>query len=76
MKIELIEVADASYQRAEERAGEYFAALKSQLHERSYVPGLIEDIGQWKRRHMHRAPLRFFLPGHERSPIPPTFKPI
>lgn len=30
MKIELIEVADASYQRAEERAGEYFAALKAQ----------------------------------------------
>ncbi|KFN10747.1 polyprenyl synthetase family protein [Paenibacillus macerans] len=70
MKIELIEVADASYQRAEERAGEYFAALKAQLHERSYVPGLIEDIGQWKRRHIHRAPLPFLFARTRKKPDP------
>ncbi|MGZ7441331.1 polyprenyl synthetase family protein [Paenibacillus sp. TH7-28] len=70
MNIELIEVADASYRRAEERAAEYFAALKAQVLEQSYVPGLIGDFGQWKRRHIHRAPLSVIFAKTRKRPDP------
>lgn len=45
---------DTCYRSAERKAERYFATLYEQVMSKAYVPALTEDIGLWKRNHLHR----------------------
>ena len=53
MNDELIQKADACYRHAEQRAVEYFIALREQVVQKTYVPTLTNDIQSWKQNHIH-----------------------
>lgn len=58
------ELADRWYQRAENKAKDYWAALQDHVRSKSYVPLLLDDLKGWKRKHLpHRTLLPFRLRG-------------
>ncbi|WP_028608413.1 polyprenyl synthetase family protein [Paenibacillus harenae] len=54
MNKELIVDADTCYRQAEQKAASYFVSLCGQVKEKTYAHALTEDIGLWKRSHIHR----------------------
>lgn len=59
---------DTYYRLAEQKAARYFASLYEQVKEKTYVPALTEDIGLWKRNHIHRRSWLSFLSRGKRKP--------
>ncbi|WP_152393424.1 polyprenyl synthetase family protein [Paenibacillus guangzhouensis] len=66
MNVAFKDYADLGYRRAEEKAAQYFAALKVQVQEKSYVSTLTEDFHMWKKNHIHPAWLSFFSWGKKK----------
>ncbi|HWL22168.1 MAG TPA: polyprenyl synthetase family protein [Ureibacillus sp.] len=48
------------YMEAEKKALHYFSLLQDQIREQSYIQTLTEDIGVWKRNHVHSSFLSLF----------------
>lgn len=53
MNVVFTQHAERAYQRAEQQAAQYFAALDAQVKDKSYVPALTADFHMWKRNHIH-----------------------
>jgi geranylgeranyl pyrophosphate synthase len=53
--------ADACYQIAEQRAAQYFEALKQQVMQKDYVSILIKDIQAWKHNHINKNFVQYFM---------------
>ncbi len=61
MNKNLTKDADLCYQRAEQKAVDYFNELYAQVTEKTYVPVLTKDIICWKRKHINsKSRLSFF----------------
>lgn len=62
MNVKLADIANTWYERAEEKANQYFSSLQSQVLNKSYIPELIQDFQLWKRKHVTPEPfwLAFF----------------
>ncbi|MFD0618724.1 polyprenyl synthetase family protein [Paenibacillus sp. GCM10027629] len=66
MNVAFKDHADLGYRQAEEKAAQYFASLKLQVKEKTYVPTLTEDFHLWKKNHIHPAWLSFFSKGKKK----------
>ena len=66
MNVAMKDYADLGYRLAEEKAAQYFAALKVQVQEKKYVSTLTEDFHLWKKNHIHPAWLTFFSKGKKK----------
>ncbi|CAM3538019.1 polyprenyl synthetase family protein [Marinicrinis lubricantis] len=53
---------------AEQRAAQYFAVLQEQVTGKTYLPKLLEDIQQWKRKHMHHGSWLSFFSRRKEAP--------
>ncbi len=60
--------ADTGYQRAEQKALQYFASLYNQVKDKTYVTSLTEDIHIWKRSHIHPSSWLSFFSRNKRKP--------
>ncbi|URJ58893.1 polyprenyl synthetase family protein [Paenibacillus polymyxa] len=60
--------ADTGYQRAEQKALQYFASLYNQVKDKTYVTSLTEDIHIWKRNHIHPSSWLSFFSRNKRKP--------
>ncbi|WCM59893.1 polyprenyl synthetase family protein [Paenibacillus polymyxa] len=60
--------ADTGYQRAEQKALQYFASLYNQVKDKTYVTSLTEDIHTWKRNHIHPSSWLSFFSRNKRKP--------
>ncbi|WP_211745620.1 polyprenyl synthetase family protein [Paenibacillus sp. Marseille-Q4541] len=68
MNVEVANQADTWYQRAEQKAAQYFESLYVQVKEKTYVSNLTEDLQLWKRDHVHHHFLLSFLSRSKRKP--------
>ncbi|WP_339291099.1 polyprenyl synthetase family protein [Paenibacillus sp. FSL E2-0201] len=59
---------DTGYPIAEQKAAQYFAALREQFKEKTYVSTLTEDFRLWKKNHIHRRSWLSFLSRGRRKP--------
>ncbi|QNV58180.1 Farnesyl diphosphate synthase [Paenibacillus polymyxa E681] len=60
--------ADTGYQRAEQKALQYFASLYNQVKDKTYVTSLTEDIHIWKRSHIQHSSWLSFFSRKKRKP--------
>lgn len=63
MNEELIEKANSSYRKAEQKAADYFQTLKVQVSEKNYVSSLTKDFGAWKHNHIQQPSLLSLFSG-------------
>lgn len=68
MNEKFTDYADTGYPIAEQKAAQYFASLREQFKEKTYVSTLIEDFQLWKKNHIHRRSWLSFLSRGKRKP--------
>lgn len=68
MNEKFTDYADTGYSIAEQKAAQYFAALREQFKEKTYVSTLKEDFQLWKKNHIHRRSWLSFLSRGKRKP--------
>ncbi|MDK8179981.1 polyprenyl synthetase family protein [Paenibacillus sp. UMB4589-SE434] len=68
MSVVFTDHADIWYRSAEQKAAQYFASLRKQVMEETYVPVLTADIQMWKKNHIHRHSLLSFFSKRKRKP--------
>ncbi|CAH1058894.1 polyprenyl synthetase family protein [Paenibacillus pseudetheri] len=68
MNEKFTDYADTGYSIAEQKAAQYFASLREQFKEKTYVSTLIEDFQLWKKNHIHRRSWLSFLSRGKRKP--------
>ncbi|MEH7247724.1 polyprenyl synthetase family protein [Neobacillus niacini] len=68
MSVEFVINADRCYQKAEERAVNYFNTLHEQLKQKTYVHNLAKDFQSWKHNHIHHHSLFSLFSSGKRKP--------
>ncbi len=66
----LIKNVDKLYQKAEQKAHDYFESLVMQLKEKKYVLTLTKDIQSWKQNHIQRRSILSLFPKQKQKPSP------
>ena len=60
--------ADECYQKAEQKAAQYFKTLNMQVMQKNYVQTLTEDIQLWKHNHIHHYSILSLFSRGKRKP--------
>jgi len=67
--------SNPGYQKAEQKARDYFQMLFKQVREQTYVPLLINDFNSWKHHHVHHSPFLSFFSSQKKKTAPRDYHP-